>query len=197
MSTMKLEFHSIGTVHSPFQELSGMPIQPPASQGARGRVIVNEEYAEGLLDLEGFSHIILLYVFHRCRGYNLQVTPFLDTVPRGLFATRAPRRPNPIGLSVVQLEAVEGNVLYIRDVDVLDGTPLLDIKPYVPYYTILREQCGPAGWKNPGRRSRNAGPTTASPWMKFPGIPQKTSYNGGPVHEGQNSGTEFWDGIFS
>ncbi|MGC9313470.1 MAG: tRNA (N6-threonylcarbamoyladenosine(37)-N6)-methyltransferase TrmO [Sediminispirochaetaceae bacterium] len=132
MSTMKLEFHSIGTVHSPFQELSGMPIQPPASQGARGRVIVNEEYAEGLLDLEGFSHIILLYVFHRCRGYNLQVTPFLDTVPRGLFATRAPRRPNPIGLSVVQLESVEGNVLYISNVDILDGTPLLDIKPYVP-----------------------------------------------------------------
>lgn len=71
-----------------------MPVQPPTSQGARGRVIVNEEYAEGLLDLEGFSHIILLYVFHRCKGYNLQVTPFLDTVPRGLFATRAPRRPN-------------------------------------------------------------------------------------------------------
>lgn len=132
MSTTKLHFQPIGTIYSPFKELSGMPIQPAASKGARGRVIVNEEYSAGLLDLDGFSHIILLYVFHRCSGYNLQVTPFLDTVPRGLFATRAPRRPNPIGLSVVQLESVEGNVLYISNVDILDGTPLLDIKPYVP-----------------------------------------------------------------
>ncbi len=132
MSTIKPDFQQIGTILSPFQELSGMPIQPAASKGARGRVIVNEEYTDGLLDLEGFSHIILLYVFHLCRGYDLQVTPFLDTAPHGLFATRAPRRPNPIGLSVVQLESVERNVLYISNVDILDGTPLLDIKPYVP-----------------------------------------------------------------
>lgn len=132
MNTMKLEFQQIGTIYSPFRELAGMPIQPASSQGTRGRVIVNGEYTDGLLDLEGFSHVILLYAFHRCSGFNLQVIPFMDTTVHGLFATRAPRRPNPIGLSVVQLESVEGNVLYIRDVDILDGTPLLDIKPYIP-----------------------------------------------------------------
>jgi len=132
MDAMKLEFQQIGTIYSPFRELGGMPIQPAAGKGIPGRVILDEAYTTGLLDLEGFSHIILLYVFHRCSGYNLQVIPFLDTSLHGLFATRAPRRPNPIGLSVVQLESVERNVLYIRDVDILDGTPLLDIKPYVP-----------------------------------------------------------------
>jgi tRNA-Thr(GGU) m(6)t(6)A37 methyltransferase TsaA len=97
-------------------------------------VEVLEEYAPGLKDLQGFSHIILLYHLHRAQRYTLAVTPFLDTQQRGLFATRAPKRPNPIGLSVVKLVRVEGCLLHVENVDMLDGTPLLDIKPYVPEF---------------------------------------------------------------
>lgn len=108
-----------------------MPIQPSRGRGIRGSVEVFPEYADGLDDLDGFSHVVLLYHFHRVHGHALRVTPYLDTRERGLFATRAPRRPNPIGLSVVRLVAIEGPVMSIEDVDILDGTPLLDIKPYV------------------------------------------------------------------
>jgi tRNA-Thr(GGU) m(6)t(6)A37 methyltransferase TsaA len=122
----------IGTIHTPFSRVEGMPIQPPGAVGVRGTVEVLPQYEEGLDDLEGFSHIILLYVFHRAEGFDLHVTPFMDSAERGVFATRAPRRPNPIGLSVVRLIRAEGTVLDVEGVDVLDGTPLLDIKPYVP-----------------------------------------------------------------
>jgi tRNA-Thr(GGU) m(6)t(6)A37 methyltransferase TsaA len=97
-------------------------------------VEVFEEFRAGLKDLDGFSHIVLLYVFHRSEGFALHVVPFMDTQPRGLFATRAPKRPNPIGLSVVRLDRIEGGTLYVQNVDMLDGTPLLDIKPYVPEF---------------------------------------------------------------
>ena len=123
---------AIGTIHTPYASLEGMPIQPAGAAGVKGTVEVFEEYRAGLKDLDGFSHVILLYHFHRSEGFNLQVVPFLDTASRGLFATRAPRRPNPIGLSVVQLDRIENGVLYVQNVDMLDGTPLLDIKPYVP-----------------------------------------------------------------
>lgn len=131
---MKIEFTPIGIVHSPFTELKGMPIQPPGAAGANGTVEVFEDFHPGLKDLDGFSHIILLYHFHRSHGFNLHLIPFMDTAPRGLFATRAPKRPNPIGLSVVQLNKIEDGVLHIQGVDILDGTPLLDIKPYVPEF---------------------------------------------------------------
>lgn len=111
-----------------------MPIQPTGAVGIKGTVEVLDAYQAGLKDLDGFSHIILLYHFHRSESFNLQVTPFMDSQSRGLFATRAPKRPNPIGLSVVQLEKVEGGVLHIQNVDILDATPLLDIKPYVPAF---------------------------------------------------------------
>jgi len=124
----------IGVVRTPFTKPEGMPIQPAGAAGVRGTVEVFEEYHAGLKDLDGFSHIILLYHFHRSRGFNLQVVPFMDTRPRGLFATRAPKRPNAIGLSVVQLDRIESGVLHVRNVDILDGTPLLDIKPYVPEF---------------------------------------------------------------
>lgn len=127
-------FHPIGVIHTPFTELQGMPIQPAGARNVRGSIELLPEYAAGLRDLDGFSHLVLLYHFHRVEGYALQVTPFMDTTPRGLFATRAPRRPNPIGLSVVRLERIEGPRVFIVDVDVLDGTPLLDIKPYVPAF---------------------------------------------------------------
>ncbi|HVM70164.1 MAG TPA: tRNA (N6-threonylcarbamoyladenosine(37)-N6)-methyltransferase TrmO [Anaerolineales bacterium] len=125
----------IGTIHSPFSERAGTPIQAARSQ-AKGTVEIYPEFVPGLQDLEGFSHIILLYVFHKSSGYALHVTPFLDTQLHGLFATRYPARPNPIGLSVVRLTALRSNILEVEGVDMLDGTPLLDIKPYVPEFDI-------------------------------------------------------------
>jgi len=128
-----MEIVPIGRIHTPFQSKSDTPIQPFRSE-AVGRVEVSEEYAEGLSDTEGFSHLILLYHFHKSTGYQLMVTPFLDDQPRGLFATRYPGRPNQIGLSVVKLLRREGNILFVEGIDVLDDTPLLDIKPYVPEF---------------------------------------------------------------
>ncbi len=111
-----------------------MPIQAVAAKGVAGRVELAPEYGGGLRDVEGFSHLILVYHLHLSRGFTPTVTPFLDDEPRGVFATRSPRRPNPIGLSTVRLVRVEGHTLYVEDVDVVDGTPLLDIKPYVPQF---------------------------------------------------------------
>jgi tRNA-Thr(GGU) m(6)t(6)A37 methyltransferase TsaA len=133
----------IGVIHSPFQSKEETPIQPTRSQ-AQGQVEVYLEFSGGLQDIEGFSHLILLYVFHCSEGYSLKVKPFLDNEYHGLFATRFPCRPNPIGISVVELVAYQGNVLEISGVDVLDGTPLLDIKPYVPEFDIRSEVR--AGW---------------------------------------------------
>ena len=127
-----MEIQPIGVIHTPFTKLKGMPIQPPGATGVKGTVEVFEEYRAGLKDLDGFSHIILLYHFHHSQGFDLRVVPFMDSEARGIFATRAPKRPNPIGLSVVKLDKIEDGVLYIQNVDILDGTPLLDIKPYVP-----------------------------------------------------------------
>lgn len=122
-----------------------MPIQPAGAAGATGTVEMFPAYRAGLKDLDGFSHLILLYQFHHSEGFDLQVVPFLDTLPRGLFATRAPKRPNPIGLSVVQLERIADGVLYIGNADMLDGTPLLDIKPYVPAFDAPAADVN-AGW---------------------------------------------------
>jgi tRNA-Thr(GGU) m(6)t(6)A37 methyltransferase TsaA len=130
MKTITLQ--PIGLIHSPFKKSDDMPIQPAAAQGISGTVELFPEFADGLQDLDGFSHIYLIYSFHLSQGYNLKVIPFLDTVPRGLFATRAPRRPNQIGLSIVKLVAIKENRIEIENVDIIDGTPLVDIKPYVP-----------------------------------------------------------------
>lgn len=134
MTEMRMYLNPIGTIRSPFKNLEGMPIQPTGARDVMGQVIVDRAYVEGLSDLDGFSHIFLFYYFHRSRGYDLKVKPFMDDELRGLFSTRAPRRPNPIGLSVVRLLGVDDNKLEIQGVDVLDGTPLLDIKPYVPKF---------------------------------------------------------------
>lgn len=131
---MKIEFQTIGVIHTPFTELESMPIQPAGAAGVEGTVEVFEEYRAGLKDLDGFSHIILLYHFHRSRGFEPHVVPFMDSQPRGVFATRARSRPNPIGLSVVRLNRIEDGVLHIENVDILDDTPLVDIKPYVPEF---------------------------------------------------------------
>lgn len=129
----------IGLIRSPFKKREGAPIQPSGAKGVKGEVVLDKDLEQGLDDLDGFSHIYLLYEFDRSRGYDLKVTPFLDKEQRGVFATRAPRRPVPIGLSVVKLLKRKGNVLEIENVDVLDNTPLLDIKPYVPDFDAQSE----------------------------------------------------------
>jgi tRNA-Thr(GGU) m(6)t(6)A37 methyltransferase TsaA len=134
-----ISFKPIGVIHTPFKEPRGTPIQPDRSGGAEGRIEILAEYVRGLADLEGFSHITLIYYFHLSKGFELLVTPFLDTKLRGLFSTRAPRRPNPIGISVVRLKSVEKNILHVRNVDMVDGTPLLDIKPYVRDFDSLED----------------------------------------------------------
>jgi tRNA-Thr(GGU) m(6)t(6)A37 methyltransferase TsaA len=144
-------YQAIGVVRSPFQDLVGMPIQPTAAKHIKGSVEVHAEYAEGLRDLDGFSHVILLYHMHEVREAKLIVIPFLDTEPRGVFSTRAPSRPNPIGLSVVRLLKIEQNVLHIENVDILDATPLLDIKPFVP--ELDQEHANRVGWLEQRRGS--------------------------------------------
>jgi tRNA-Thr(GGU) m(6)t(6)A37 methyltransferase TsaA len=136
---MGFEYTPIGIIHCPFNEPENMPIQPAGAKGTQGTIEIFKEYQDGLKDLEGFSHVILLYHFHRSGGFKLQVIPFMDTELRGIFATRAPRRPNPIGLSVVELDRIENGLLHIRNVDILDGTPLLDIKPYVPEFDFQKD----------------------------------------------------------
>jgi tRNA-Thr(GGU) m(6)t(6)A37 methyltransferase TsaA len=146
---MEFKMKPIGVIHTPFNDKNQTPIQPTRSQ-ASGTVEVFREFASGLQDLEQFSHIILLYAFHCSSGYSLHVKPFLDDQLRGLFATRHPCRPNPIGISVVRLLACRENFLDIEGVDMLDGTPLLDIKPYVPDFDVRTEV--KTGWYD--RRSK-------------------------------------------
>lgn len=131
---VQIIFRPIGIIHSPFKEAKKMPIQPAAANGVEGTIDIKPEFENGLKDLDGFSHIILLYHFHLSKGFSLEVIPFLDDKLRGVFATRAPRRPNAIGLSIVRLVDIEKNRLYIQNIDVVDGTPLIDIKPYVPEF---------------------------------------------------------------
>ena len=132
----EIKYKPIGIIHSPFKKPEGTPIQPAAAKGVGGTVEVFQEYSEGLQDLDGFSHIILVYHFHLSKKPSLRVRPYMEDKFHGVFATRAPSRPNPIGISVVRLQKIEGNVIYIQDVDIIDGTHLLDIKPYVPEFDV-------------------------------------------------------------
>ena len=132
----EIKYIQIGIIHSPFKEPKGTPIQPIAAQGIDGTVEVFQEYTEGLKDIDGFSHVILVYHFHLSKESSLKVKPFMDDQTHGVFSTRAPNRPNPIGISVVQLVKIKGNILQVKDLDIVDGTPLLDIKPYVPEFDI-------------------------------------------------------------
>ena len=135
----KIEFNIIGKIHSPFDKLEGMPIQPIGAIGIKGEIHLNKNLISGLKDLNDFSHLTLIYHLHKVDGYSLEVKPFLDDEPHGVFATRSPKRPNSIGISVVKLDSIEDNVIYISNIDVLNGTPLLDIKPYVPQ--LYEETC--------------------------------------------------------
>ena len=131
---MRIQYEPIGIVHSDYHDVAGMPLQPTGTSAGRGTVEILPQFATGLKDLGGFSHIILVYHFHEASGPKLLVTPFLDSRPHGVFATRVPTRPNPIGLSIVKLLRVRQNILEIDHLDILDGTPVLDIKPYVPEF---------------------------------------------------------------
>lgn len=144
MSEMANIFHPIGVIHTPFADKPEAPIQGAYADAAEGRVELDAIYEQGLQDISGFSHLILLYQFHRAGKMELVRQPFLDDVPRGLFSTRHPARPNPLGLTVVELLAREGNILYVRGVDMLDGTPLLDIKPYVKRFDCFPQAS--EGW---------------------------------------------------
>lgn len=132
----EISYRPIGIIRSPYKETKGTPIQTSGAKGVRGTVEIFPEWVEGLKDLDGFSHIILIYHFHLSKGYSLTVKPFLDDTPRGVFSTRAPKRPNSVGLSIVKLLKIEEATLYIEDVDIVDSTPLLDIKPYVPEFDV-------------------------------------------------------------
>lgn len=132
-------YKPIGIIHSPFKTVENVPVQHTGAKGETGTIEIFPEYAEGLKDLEGFSHIILLCHLHKVSHYKLRVIPFLDTVELGVFATRAPVRPNPIGLTVVKLIKVEGTIITIENIDMIDKTPLLDIKPCLPMIDDLQE----------------------------------------------------------
>jgi tRNA-Thr(GGU) m(6)t(6)A37 methyltransferase TsaA len=132
-------YQPIGFIRSPFKEIQGTPIQPAAAKGIKGTVELFSEYLPGLKDLEEFSHLILIYHLHLSIGFSLEVVPFLDKVKRGVFATRAPKRPNSIGISVVKLIQIKENYIDIENIDVVDKTPLLDIKPYIPPFEITEE----------------------------------------------------------
>jgi len=134
----EIRYMPIGVIHSPFKDVQGTPIQAVAAKGVGGTVEIEAEYQRGLKDLEGFSHIVLLYHFHHSQGYTLEVKPFMDDHMRGVFATRAPRRPNPIGTSVVKLVRVRACTVFIEDIDIVDGTPLLDMKPFVPEFDVRK-----------------------------------------------------------
>jgi tRNA-Thr(GGU) m(6)t(6)A37 methyltransferase TsaA len=139
-----VEYTPIGTVHSPFKHPEETPIQPRLAGGAKGRVVVAPQYREALIDLERFSHIILLYHFHMATARLLRVKPFHDDAFHGVLATRTVERPNPIGISVVRLEAIVDTTLHVVNVDIVDGTPLLDIKPFIP--TMDSQYGANLGW---------------------------------------------------
>jgi tRNA (adenine37-N6)-methyltransferase len=141
-----INFKPIGTIYSPHNNLKNMPIQPKGAKGVEGFVLIKNEYLEGLSDLAGFSHVYLIYFFHEASRVEMKVIPFMDKTERGVFSTRSPLRPNHIGLSIVELVGVEHNKILLSGIDVLDGTPLLDIKPYIENFDKVDQSR--SGWMN-------------------------------------------------
>lgn len=140
----EIRYRPIGIIHSPFADTSEMPIQPTGEASAQGTAELLPEFVEGLSDLDGFTHVILIYHLHKVSSTQLTVRPFLGSKVHGVFATRAPTRPNPIGISIVKLLGIEENVLHLGNLDILDGSPLLDVKPYVPEFDSPQD--ARAGW---------------------------------------------------
>jgi tRNA-Thr(GGU) m(6)t(6)A37 methyltransferase TsaA len=133
---VQITYKPIGVIHTPFKKQSSTPIQGVFAPDNTGEVEVFLQYIDGLKDIAGFSHLILIYHFHLAEGYSLITRPFLDNEGKGIFSIRHFNRPNPIGMSVVRLDKVKGNILTVGEVDIIDGTPLLDIKPYVPDFDV-------------------------------------------------------------
>lgn len=131
---MQVKLEPIGIIHSPYHKKEDIPIQGVFGPEGVGTIEVFDEYAEGLTDVEGFSHLLIIYSFHKSRGFSLLGKPFLEDKLHGIFAIRSPHRPNHLGVSVVRLLERDGNTLKVGEIDVFDGTPLLDIKPYVPKF---------------------------------------------------------------
>jgi len=146
MNTEEFVLKQIGVVSSPHTDPSQTPIQPVFARGIKGTVTLAPQYRDGLRDLAGFSHLYVFYAFHRTEQTKLVVRPYLQDQDRGVFSTRAPCRPNKIGFSLVKLTSIEANVLHIEDVDMLDGTPVLDIKPYIARFDS-RESVR-SGWQD-------------------------------------------------
>ena len=149
---VQIQFRVIGVIHTPYETREGTPIQPVYAQDQAGAVELFPAYVTGIQDLDGFDRIWLVYHLHCASPGKLQVVPFRDNREHGVFATRAPCRPNPIGLSCVRLLKIDGNTLHVRGVDMLDGTPLLDIKPYVPTFDSFPD--AKAGWFDAQRVDR-------------------------------------------
>ena len=141
---LSVTYQPIGYIRTAFRKVSKMPTQPCGAKEAKGVIELNHDLTPGLFDLEGFSHLILIYHFHLIKGHKLYVVPFMDDKPHGIFATRAPARPNPVGMSIVKLKKIENNLIYIEGVDMVDGTPLLDIKPFFTKYDNRLD--AKAGW---------------------------------------------------
>ena len=137
-------YQPVGMIHSPFKTIEGVPIQPCAAKGNQGRIQMNREYTAGLNGLSEFSHIILIYHFQLSKGHSLEVVPFLDKTSHGVFATRVPKRPNPIGISLVKMIRIEDHSVIVENIDIVDGTPLLDIKPYVGRFDLVENE--KIGW---------------------------------------------------
>ena len=146
MSDDKFVFQSIGVIYSPHKEISKIPIQPVFCNGIEGTVVLDIEYADGLKDLQEFSHIYLFYYFHQSRKICLRLKPYLSDQEHGIFATRAPHRPNKLGMSLVRLVSVEDNILHVKDIDILNDTPLLDIKPYIQRFDSKKNTR--SGWQD-------------------------------------------------
>ncbi|GIU16667.1 tRNA (N6-threonylcarbamoyladenosine(37)-N6)-methyltransferase TrmO [Shewanella glacialipiscicola] len=126
-----INFSAIGFVESEYNDIANMPIQGCKVANNQGVLVIDAEFTEGLADLHEFSHLYVLFHLHRCNDYTLKVKPFLDNQLRGIFATRSPKRPNPIGLSIVEIERIEDNRIYVKGIDILNQTPIIDIKPYI------------------------------------------------------------------
>lgn len=146
---MKIDIESIGTIFTEFKDRENMPVQPCGGDKSIGKIVIKDEYKQGLKDLDGFSHIYLIYYFHKSKDYKLKVIPFNDKTnsKRGVFSTRTPIHPNKIGLSLVKLESVKDNIIEIRGVDILNETPLIDIKPYIPNFDFVEGEIK-SGWMN-------------------------------------------------
>ncbi|MBN2429745.1 MAG: tRNA (N6-threonylcarbamoyladenosine(37)-N6)-methyltransferase TrmO [Deltaproteobacteria bacterium] len=166
-SADQIYYKPIGYVHSPYKDPDTTPIQPVFDEDSEGTIEILEQYEPGLKDLDGFSHLFVFYYLHKASPARMTVKPFLQDVERGIFATRAPCRPNPIGLSIVKLKEVRGRILDIVGVDILDGSAVLDIKPYCEQFDkVLEPRCG---WQDEldsaevERRGKRQGPPEKRP----------------------------------